>query len=598
MKICIVGSGPSGLTTIKQLKDEGHSVTCFEKSDGIGGIWYRKDDASQDAEKMRVFDNLILTISIKLMCFSDYMWEGDRVFFNHKQYYNYLREYADQFKLEDHVLLNSEVKNIQKTSDGHWLVSVLVNEKMEQHTFDAVAICCGPFQSPNLKSAIDLDKYTGEIVHSSTYRNNKKFEGKRVLLVGLAESGADIVREISDVSAEATLSITSYSFLLPRIIAGKYSTDSLTYRCHHYEMYVRAQKTPYKMKSLFGSNWLHRSLFMSFAYIYGLTDNILNLFRKKVTDNTPPPEKNILGEAMDPAKLDISCELTPENIYAINEWNRRSHSGMSNWTQHVIFSKNVSFIPNILNEKLAVNDSGIEKISGNRVFFKNGETKDVDAIVLCTGFINDFSLLGSDLSVKDNNVRNLYKHAFHPDHGGRLAYIGFVRPMSGGIPITSEMQARYFAQLCSNKLKLPADVDKKIQEDKAWEDEMVRLSPRRPETIPSQIFLIDSIAKEMGCLMPLSKLILHPKLFIRHWFYPFHQACYRLTGPHSNYDKALKQIMDDKPGASVLFFSKLTYLKYLLSPHTVHPKYLEIPGGTDGSELPKSHFMYRRTWNK
>lgn len=597
MDICIIGAGPSGLTTIKQLKDEGHSVTCYEKNDGIGGIWYRKPNASEDANEMRVFDNLILTISIKLMCFSDLMWEGDRVFFNHKQYYDYLREYANKFKLHDHISLNSQVKHIQKNSEGKWIVNVSVNGTMEEHHFDAVAICCGPFQSPNLKSVIDVDKFTGEVVHSSTYRNNKQFAGKRVLLVGLAESGADIVREVSDIASEATLSITSYSFLLPRIVAGKYATDSLTYRCHHYEMYVRSQKIPYTMKSLFGSNGLHRALFMTFAYIYGLADNFLNLFRKKGEQEPVLSEKNIMGEPIDPAKLDISCELTPENIYAINEWNRRSHKGNSNWTQHVIFSKNVSFIPNILNQKLAVNDTGIESISGKRVLFKNGETKEVDVIVLCTGFVNDFSVLGTDLSVKDNNVRNLYKHAFHPDHDGRLAFIGFVRPMSGGIPITSEMQARYFAQLCSNKIKLPEDVHTRIQEDKNWEDEMVALSPRRPETVPSQIFLIDSLAKEMGCLMPLSKLILHPKLFIRHWFYPYHQACYRLIGPHSSYDTALKQIMNDKPGASVVFFSKLTYLKLLLSPYYKHPKYLEIPGGSDGSNIPENHFMHRRTWS-
>jgi len=36
--VCVVGAGPSGLTTIKQLLDEGHQVTCFEKQDDIGGI--------------------------------------------------------------------------------------------------------------------------------------------------------------------------------------------------------------------------------------------------------------------------------------------------------------------------------------------------------------------------------------------------------------------------------------------------------------------------------------------------------------------------------------------------------------------------------
>jgi len=32
MKVCVIGAGSSGLTTIKKLLDEGHDVTCFEKT--------------------------------------------------------------------------------------------------------------------------------------------------------------------------------------------------------------------------------------------------------------------------------------------------------------------------------------------------------------------------------------------------------------------------------------------------------------------------------------------------------------------------------------------------------------------------------------
>ena len=41
MKVCVIGAGPSGLTTIKQLLDEGHEVRCFERGDNIGGSWQR-----------------------------------------------------------------------------------------------------------------------------------------------------------------------------------------------------------------------------------------------------------------------------------------------------------------------------------------------------------------------------------------------------------------------------------------------------------------------------------------------------------------------------------------------------------------------------
>lgn len=576
MKVCVIGAGPSGLTTIKQLRDEGHSVVCFDKNEDIGGIWYRKFDPNTDAEEMKVYDNLILTISRKLMCYSDFMVEGDRVFFTHKQYKQYLDSYAEKYGLREFIQLKSSVNDVRKEPDGKWTVIVTVDGQTTEHQFDAVAVCSGPFQNPDVSSVPDIDKFSGTVMHSSKYRNNAQFVGKRVLIVGLAESGADVTREISDVASEAMLSIRTYSFLLPRLFGGTYATDALTERCHHYEVYVRSVKDAFPMKAFFGENILHKITFMFFAWIYGLTELCWqSLFRKKVRD-LPAQEKNLLGEPMYPLKLDIGCESNDANIDAIDKWNARINDGKGNWTQKCLFSKNVSFIPNIVSGKLKVNDSGIERIEGNRVFFKNKESGEYDIIVLCTGFLKNFSAMGRDLTVKDDNVRNLYKHAFHPAHGGRLAFIGYTRPQSGGIPIVAEMQARYFAQLCSNKIKLPDDVEKKIEEEKIWEDNMIAYSPRQNETVASQIFLIDSMAKEIGCLMPLSQLIFRPKLFVRHWFYPYNQLCYRLIGPHNMHDYAIKELMADKSGVTAYLRFRLKGLGLLLLPHFIHPKYTYI----------------------
>ncbi|CAF4454410.1 unnamed protein product, partial [Adineta steineri] len=54
---------------------------------------------------------------------------------------------------------------------------------------------------------------------------------------------------------------------------------------------------------------------------------------------------------------------------------------------------------------------------------------------------------------------NLYKHCYHPDLGDEIVWIGFARPALGAIPPLIELQASYFALLCSNKLKLPNKSD-------------------------------------------------------------------------------------------------------------------------------------------
>lgn len=601
MKVGVIGAGPSGLTTIKQLRDEGHDVVCLEKSADIGGIWYR-DGA--DSDSMKAYDDLYLTVSMKLMSFSDFMVE-DRVFADRQGYLKYLNDYADKYGLRQCIKFNSTVDAIEKAGD-RWKASVTANGRQEHHTFEALAVCSGPFQTP----ATDIpyiDQFSGEVIHSSRYRNNRKFEGKRVLVIGLAESGADIVRQISDVAAECTLAIRSRSYLVPRLYDGRYSTDGTTLRAHHYEMYVRSTERPFPAGALFQDETMSRASFMDAIRQHGMQAamtkaaglfDLESLGRELLADGRTEPltavsdgiakvilggprddandldPRNSLGEPLYPPKLDLFTEANKEAFEYISEWNRKSHEGADSYSLRVIFCKNVSFVPNILDGKIQVNDSGIDTIEGSTVYFKDQTVKDYDCIVLCTGFERDFSFLRG-VEIPENNVRHLYKHAFHPDHDGRLALIGFVRPFSGGIPICAEMQARYFALLCSDKLKLPADVIDRIKADKAWEEKWTELSPRHTEAVPSQVFFLDSIAKDIGCLPTCEQLVDEPELLVKLWFHPFNQLCYRIVGPHSMRGDAKKSLMNEQlPGDSLL--SMFYFMASSLWPPHMRPKALAL----------------------
>lgn len=608
MKIAVIGAGPSGLTTIKQLIDEGHQVTCFERSSGIGGIWYRHDG---DGDEMKVFDDMKLTISIKLMSFSDYMVD-DRVFVSRQEYENYLRQYAQKFNLLPHIRFGSEVVSVAKVNDG-WTVRSVEEGQHTAHPFDAIAVCCGPFRKPNT-NVQDIDKFAGEVIHSSRYRNNRVFRDKRVLVIGLAESGADIVRQISDVASHCTLGIQSRTFLLPRVFRGRYTTDSYTVRAHHYEMYVRATEVPFPMDSFFEDDTMSRVPFITELHKHGhqsaaatiasgvsfdsIAEQIFELGPVAATANAfadavttsgamaadPAPQDgdqlNCMGQPLHPAQIDLDAEATPEVIDYINEWNVRSHQGDGCYVPSCLLCKNVTFVPNVLNGKIEVNDSGIARIDGNTVYFKDQQVSDYDVIVLCTGFQPDFSFL-ENIKVPDNNVRNLYKHSIHPESEGRLAFMGFVRPLSGGVPICAEMQARYFALLCSGKIQLPGDVDERIKHDKEWEENWTRVSPRDIQTIPSQIFFLDSLAREIGCLPTCEEMLDDPELLVKMWFYTFNQACYRLCGPHSLREEAIAAIKKEElPGRSVA--SMYAFMAASLLPPDVHPKdtlMLPTPGG-------------------
>ena len=39
MKICVIGAGLSGLVTIKELKEAGQDVVCYEQTAQTGGVF-------------------------------------------------------------------------------------------------------------------------------------------------------------------------------------------------------------------------------------------------------------------------------------------------------------------------------------------------------------------------------------------------------------------------------------------------------------------------------------------------------------------------------------------------------------------------------
>ena len=565
MRVCVVGAGSSGLTTIKQLLDEGHDVTCYDKNADIGGLWLRDEG---DEEKMKAYDDLYLTISMKLMAYSDFPFEGRRVFYRRSQYFDYLRRYADRFGLREHIRFGTAVTDLHRHGDS-WTVSVEEHGVVRAEEFDAVAICSGPFKTP--KTDIPgLDGFTGDIVHSAHYRNNERFRGKRVLVVGLGESAADVVREVGDVAESCTLAIRSYTWLLPRVYNGPRTTDHGTVRSHHHEMLRRSADYPFHLNTFWGRNRIVKFVFLAMSVVLGFTTTALGVFRSTIGPHIPIPEVNPFGQSVEPPMLDLNTPHTDENWQAVREWNHKSHPDGS-WVQRSIFCKNVTFIPHIVSGKVVVNDSGIGHSDGNTVTFQDSTTGDYDIVLLCTGFSAQNISIG-DLHVKDGNVRNLYKHFLHPEHQGTAAFIGFIRPLTGAVPTCAEMQARYFARVLSGKLAVPADIDERIGRDKEWEEHWTALSPTHPEAIPSQVLYLDSLAAEIGCLLPWWRLVLNPKLFIQVWFGSFNQSCYRIVGPHNRGRAALDDLYSEEIENRRDWAFNMSLLQ--LMPTHVHPERL------------------------
>ncbi|MBY6203102.1 NAD(P)/FAD-dependent oxidoreductase [Maritalea mobilis] len=99
----------------------------------------------------------------------------------------------------------------------------------------------------------------------------------------------------------------------------------------------------------------------------------------------------------------------------------------------------------------------MEKVEGKTVFFKDGSTKDVDAIILCTGYKHYFPFLPDDLRLKTANrlaTADLYKGVAYV-HNTKLFYLGMQDQW-----FTFNMfdaQAWYVRDIILDRIEVPAD---------------------------------------------------------------------------------------------------------------------------------------------
>ncbi|MEM9820165.1 MAG: NAD(P)-binding protein, partial [Bacteroidota bacterium] len=70
-RICVIGAGPSGITALKNLLDEGLDVVAYDRNDQVGGNWIFSDKTSHSS----VFETTHIISSKRLSQYGDYSFD-------------------------------------------------------------------------------------------------------------------------------------------------------------------------------------------------------------------------------------------------------------------------------------------------------------------------------------------------------------------------------------------------------------------------------------------------------------------------------------------------------------------------------------------
>lgn len=209
----IIGAGPMGLCTARQLRKHGIPFVGFELHGDVGGLW------DIDNPHSTMYESAHLISSKGTTEFSEFPMRDDVAPYpHHSEMRRYFRDYARHFGLYEHYQFNTRVLKVERLEKGWKLTSERAGEQREWQ-FDGVLIANGTLHTPNQPAL--PGEFGGELMHSSDYRSADVFAGKRVLVVGCGNSACDIAVDAVHRAASVDLSVRRGYYFLPKFILGK-----------------------------------------------------------------------------------------------------------------------------------------------------------------------------------------------------------------------------------------------------------------------------------------------------------------------------------------------------------------------------------------
>ena len=217
MRVAIIGAGCSGLAAIKNCLAAGippADVVCFEKSDQIGGNWVF---TAAPGAHSSVCETTHIISSKTLSAYLDFpMPEAYPDYPSHRQVLAYFQAYADRFGLRQNIRFATAVEHARKTADERWALRLSTGST---ETFDFLLVANGHHSVPRMPA--ELAGFGGDLTHSHDYKSAEPYRDRRVLVVGVGNSGCDCAVETSRVSARTDIAIRRPSYIVPKFLAGK-----------------------------------------------------------------------------------------------------------------------------------------------------------------------------------------------------------------------------------------------------------------------------------------------------------------------------------------------------------------------------------------
>ena len=203
--VVIVGAGAAGLSVAGALKHAGVRAAVLDRDDAVGDSWRQRYERLH-LHTVRAFSGLPYFAIPR---------NGEK-YLSRQSYAQYLQAYQQHFGIA--VVHGCAVRAIRRVAGAESKEpSFALDTSGGEWRARAVVVATGMYRDPVVPHFAGLEAFRGKAIHSSAYASGRKFSGKRVLVVGIGNTGAEIATDLVEQGARfVAITVRSVPPIVPR----------------------------------------------------------------------------------------------------------------------------------------------------------------------------------------------------------------------------------------------------------------------------------------------------------------------------------------------------------------------------------------------
>lgn len=334
LDVAIIGAGFGGIGLAARLRQRGmDDFAIFEQAGDVGGVW-----------RDNTYPGAACDVPSHLYSFSfEPNPDWQRVYSGQQDIHRYLRHCAEKYQLASRIAFHHRVTAMRFCEESQlWRLDF---ESQSTRFARAVVVAIGALNIPQYPAIPGLQDFTGKVMHTAEWDTDYSLAGKRVGVIGTGASAIQVIPSIQSEVASLSVFQRTPPWVLPKRDGAVSERARQRFRRH-----PLAQRL-----ARLGQYTLMESVVPAFLW-----DSVLTRLGEAAG------RRYLKSQVHDPA---LRAKLTP-------------NYGMG--CKRVLLSDD--YYRALTRDNVQVVTDGIERIEGNTVVTADGERRDVDALILATGF--------------------------------------------------------------------------------------------------------------------------------------------------------------------------------------------------------------------